>query len=424
MKKYPIILLLLLNYTFIFSQTVNTITLEDCIQGAIESHPMQSSKMVLDQMLNTQNTILDKAALPSINWNAKARIQSENVSLTFDNPMFPNIELPLYSAQTTLDAEYVLYDGGMRKAAKTVNEHFNMLQKEKIDNAIDQIKRELLQQYMLILFYQQKEKVLQSNLALIQENITTLSAGMENGVVSKTDLLQIQVREKELLSAIQANQSDILAAKKVLSRLSGLNIGKEAQVKMPQTDPFTVDENIAEEKTRVFQLERNWLEAQKDVTESKYRPKAFVFASGGTGYPNPLNFFDDNLSLFAMGGFGFSWNILDWGKKKEEKQMIKWRQDLLTNEEETLSDRLNWYNEQIKLSIEKNQTLIKGEKELIQLKKEIAQSQQNRLKEGVILPLEYLTNLNEIIKSELNLSRYELEISKLKLEYQLLKGNL
>jgi outer membrane protein TolC len=424
MKNIPIILLLLLNYPLIFSQTVKAVTLEDCIQGAIESHPMQSTKGVLDQMLSTQNTILDKAALPSINWNAKARIQSENVSLAFDNPMFPNIELPLYSAQTSLDAEYVLYDGGVRKASKKVNEQFNVLQKEKIDNAIDEIKREILKQYMLILFYQQKEKVLQSNLLLIQENTKTLSAGLENGVVSKTDLQQIQVREKELHSAIQANRSDILSAKKVLSRLSGLPIEEGVEVEMPQTDPFTVDERIAEDKKRVFQLERNWLETQKEVMDSKYRPKAFVFATGGTGYPNPLNFFDDELSLFGMGGIGFSWNILDWGKKKEEKQLIRWRQDLLTKEEETLSERLNWYNDQITLNIEKNQALIQGEKEVIQLKKEIAQTQEKRLREGVILPLEYLTNLNEIIKSELNLSKYELEITKLKLEYQLLKGNL
>lgn len=424
MKKIPIILLFILNNALLFSQTVNPITLEDCLQGAVESHPMQSSKAVLDQMLNTQNTILDKNALPTINWNAKARVQSENVSLQIDNPMFPIIELPLYSAQTSLDAQYIFYDGGMRKAAKTVNEQYNNLQKEKIDNAIDQVKSEILKQYILILFYQQKDHILKSNLKLIQENIKTLTAGIDNGVVNKTDLLQIQIKEKELLSNIKANQTDIVAAKKVLSRLSGLAIGEEFQLQTPPTDAFQIDESIAADKKRVFQIEREWLEAQKAVTDSKYRPKAFVFASGGTGYPNPLNFFDDELSLFAMGGIGFSWNILDWGKKKEEKQLIQWRQDLISKEEETLNDRLNWYNEQVKVKIEKNLELIEREKELIDLKKEISKTQSKRLKEGVILPIEHLTTINNIIQSELNLSSYELEISKLKLEYLLLKGKL
>lgn len=408
----------------VFSQTTNSITLEECLEGAVGSHPLQKSKSILSGMLSSQNTILDKGALPSLAWKGQARLQSESVQLDFDNPMFPSFELPIYSAQSTVELNYTLYDGGMRKAAKAINEQSHLLQTEQITVAIDPVKQQVLAQYLFILFLQQKEQVLQNSLDLVRENIQTMEAAWKQGVVKKTDLQQLIIKEKELESNSKANRIDIETAYHLLANLTGLTLTDQPSLVNPELANFEIDTQVDPGKTKLFDLEKNLLDAQADVIDRKNKPKVFAFLNAGAGYPNPLNFFDDSLSPFAVAGLGFSWSFIDWGKSREEKQLLKLQQDLIDVQRENTVEMLNRQNDKYALGVAKFQQLSLDEKELIDLKKDIAEMQKDRLQKGVILPVEYLSNLNEIIQSELNLNRYELEILKLKLEYQLLKGKL
>jgi outer membrane protein TolC len=402
----------------------NTFSLEECLEGAVAEHPLQPGKVLLNQMLTLQNQVIDKTALPELHWQGQARIQSESIGLDFDNPMIPSIEIPLYSAQTTLELRYNLYDGGFRKAGKQLNTANSRLRMEKTDQAIDQIKQQVLSNYLLVLFMQQKEKVLRASLDLIRENMQTLQAGVDLGVVDKTDLQQLIIREKELLSGLEANRLDIETGLQLLASLTGLPIDGQSRLATPMTDDFSIDGEVGPSITAVFDREREMLDTQTGTIEARSRPKVYTYLNAGTGYPNPLNFFDDELSLFAVGGIGFTWNFFDWGKARQEKQLIRVQQELVDNQEAHLLTSMNRLNDKYRLGIAKYEQLILDELEIIGLKKDIAAAQKTKLEKGVILPVEYLSNLNEIIRSELNLSSYELEIVKLRLEYQLFKGKI
>jgi outer membrane protein TolC len=312
----------------------------------------------------------------------------------------------------------------MKKALKNVNKSEHAVKLEQNQLTIDQIKKEVLNQYLAILFLQERDKILNNSLELIRDNIKTLTDAKQFGVVRKTDLQQLQLKEKELISNIGANLKDIQAATQVLSTLTGLTLDESYTMLDPKTDDFSIDDQIAEDKIRVFDLQNQWLEAQEKTVDAKYKPRVFSFINAGTGYPNPLNFFDDQLSLFAVGGIGFSWNIYNWGTGKKEKQLLQLQQDLLKTEKENTETKLNKYNKRFEIGIQKYTQQIEDETEMIALKKEIANTQKSRLEEGVIIPFEYISNLNDIISSELKLNLYKLEIIKLKLEYQLLKGLL
>jgi outer membrane protein TolC len=424
MKKIPLIVILFVFCTQIFSQKDKVISLEECLDGAISTHPLQKQLSIYQSSLDAKNTLQDKMALPGINWTTQARVQSESIGLDFDNPNIPAIEIPLYSLQSGIDMEYTIYDGGIRKSIKLLNEKENTLNIEHNRLKIDQIKSEVISQYLVILFLRQRDKVLGNSLELIRDNIKTLSAARQYGVVKMTDLQQLELKEKELISGIGANQMDIRAAMEILSNLTGISVDENSELLDPSAENFTIDQGISDDKIKIFKLQQQYLTAQESMIRARYNPKVYTFVNAGTGYPNPLNFFDDQISLFAVGGIGLKWNIINWGAAKKEKQLISLQQDRIEIEKENTVSALNRYNKKYEIGIEKFLQLIENETEIIALKRSIADTQKSRLEEGVIIPFEYISNLNDIIGSELKLNLYNLEIIKLKLEYQLLKGQL
>ena len=121
-KPILAIIILSLAVSVVFGQSPKSISLSDCLDEAVKTHPLQPGKKLLTDLAKVQNEIQDKSDLPSISWQAQARIQSENISLNFDAPNIPSIDIPLYSAQTSLEINYNLYDGGISKANQKYNE--------------------------------------------------------------------------------------------------------------------------------------------------------------------------------------------------------------------------------------------------------------------------------------------------------------
>ena len=60
-------------------------------------------------------------------------------------------------------------------------------------------------------------------------------------------------------------------------------------------------------------------------------PKAFGFATLGYGNPPGQDFFKDDFDPYYIVGGGIKWNIFDWNKVKNEKQVIALQQGIIEN---------------------------------------------------------------------------------------------
>lgn len=72
----------------------------------------------------------------------------------------------------------------------------------------------------------------------------------------------------------------------------------------------------------MIDLRKEQLEAGMQMIESKRMPKAFGFATLGYGNPPGSNFFKNEFAPYYVLGAGIKWNIFDWNKSKNEKQVI------------------------------------------------------------------------------------------------------
>jgi len=424
MKNLIKICIFILLSSNLFSQSAKLIELQACLDAAVKTHPLSAKKELLNNSLSTQKALTKKSTLPSISWNGQAKIQSESIGLSFDNPNIPSIEIPLYSAQSTLDLQYTVYNGGLAGKQNALNSSITAAQINQLEIEIDKIKQELVESYLSVLFSDEKDKILKNSLDRIRINLARVQSALKMGVANKEDLLQMKIREKEIENEIFANQQDKLAQIKVLEQITGISMDENIQLILPQIQKFNIDGDIIRKEMSGFELEKEILDGQVKMIELQQKPKVFAFATAGTGYPNPLNFFDDNIGLFAMGGIGFSWQFYDWGKTKAEKKLLQIKQDMIQIHKLNLEKTLNRYNDNFTVSINKLSEMIIKENELIEMREEVASIQKIQVEKGVLLSSEYLNTLNEITASKIKLSSYDLQMIRLKLQYQLIKGKI
>jgi len=79
----------------------------------------------------------------------------------------------------------------------------------------------------------------------------------------------------------------------------------------------------------MFDLRKEQLTAGIKLSESKRMPKAFGFATLGYGNPPGSNFFRNEFAPYYILGAGIKWNIFDWNKVKNEKQIVSLQQRII-----------------------------------------------------------------------------------------------
>ena len=157
-----------------FTQTGKFITLEECYQQAIALDPTQKQLNLLDQANQLQLDKINLQQKPTITWNANASLQSETIELPFELPNLDVPELPLYRIQTSLDAQYTVYDGGFAEAQQTIVGSNLKADQFAIKVQAEQIKPQINQYFFGILLLEEQEKILQKNLeSLLEREKTT-----------------------------------------------------------------------------------------------------------------------------------------------------------------------------------------------------------------------------------------------------------
>lgn len=163
-----------------------------------------------------------------------------------------------------------------------------------------------------------QQLILQNSRNDLATNIETLQAAFDNGVALESEVATLKVRELELTSDIVALAADINTYFLLLEQLTGKTLPKDVQFEVPNTNVLD-DTTIQRPENELFESQKSLFAAQEASIAVNTLPKISVFAQGGVGDPNPLNFSDFSTTTFALGGIRLNWNFLDfWEREKRE----------------------------------------------------------------------------------------------------------
>ena len=428
MKKRHLIILLIVLTGGRAVDGQNIITLKECYERAYAVAPISAEKGIYDNIWQTKDKNLSKGWLPSLDANGSLLYNSSVVDMTdvigaLPVPGIADLIKPLPHEQykITLDINQMIYDGGSIRSARALEKADLQINEKQNETDLYKIRGQINTYYFNIMLLGRERELLQNYLEVINRKISSLNSAAASGVILKSDIDVLSSEKIKFEQRLTENSIRKTALLKILSGLTGSEIDGSAQFVTPQVSEELTDE-LARPELQIFDLRREQLDASLQLIRSKRMPKAFGFATLGYGNPPGSNFFRDEFAPYYILGAGVKWNIFDWNKAKNEKQIVSLQQNLIGSRKDDLTDNLKRLLDAKQAEIRSIESLLLTDTELINLRKRISSAAESQYENGTITATEYLNELNSENQARINYEIHKISLAMARIEYLNISG--
>ena len=390
------------------------ITIEQCYQWSRENYPLIKKQELIKkaEQYTTENAL--KGRLPQVNITAQATYQND---VTQFPVKLPNVNVePLSKDQYKVfaDVSQTIYDGGNIRNQKNLAKIQSEVQTIQTEVELDKLKERINQLYFGILQTNKQWTQLQFTKLDIKEGIKKAEAQLKNGVIfrSNLDVLKaelVKIEQKEIeLQAIKQNFVQML------SYFIKKNIDENTQLETPEKILLTKNNNRSELK--LFDAQKQLLETQRKIINTKNTPKLGAFFQGGYGKPG-FNMLKNEFDLFYIGGIRLNIPISGFYTQKNDLALLENQSQDIEIQRENFLFNQNFIEIQQRNDLEKIQNLIDKDYELIELRKNIKTASLAQLENGVINTNDYLREVTA--EEQAILTKITHEIQYLLTQYNL-----
>ena len=401
------------------AQPLSTLTLSDAYDMLEKQYPSLQDAGVLQQIHQKDLDLLEIAKKPALSLKADGRLQSESVSLKASDAMMVPFEInqPIISVKSYVDAQYMIIDGGLndvQKKLKTVQLEAD-LQNIKVEEYT--LRQRINNLFVGISLLREQSKLFDISLENLRTRKERISAGIDQGVLLESEKTQIEVKELELLAQKDNVSHQISGFVQSLAFLVGESLSEEISLEfssMPSPDQIP---EIQRPEQQLFKLKREAILARADLIEVESKPKLAAFAQAGVGYPNPLNLLDAGFSPYGMIGVQLNWRITDWKKGDSDRELLSLQAQKLNHAEEAFDFNLKSREAFYLSEVERLRAQIQNDEKIALLQTKILEQLTAQLDEGVITSTEYIIQVNAELAARQNLAIHQTELLKTQLEF-------
>ncbi|MFN8210686.1 MAG: TolC family protein [Bacteroidales bacterium] len=427
MKKLFTVTILLIAFVFRI-EAQKSVSLGDCYTQAIRKSSLtaEADDYAKISRLNDEN--LKKGWLPSIDAGANAVYNSNVVDLSKKlgaiNPALAGLISPMPHDQykLTVDINQVIYDGGAIKSGRAVEKADLEINKKQTEADLYKLREQVNTYFFNILLLDRQKEIISKYIDLIAKRISSLQAAADNGMALRSDIDVMTAEKLRLKQQLSENIIRRASMIKVLSEITGNPIDSSAVFILPEV----AEQQSAELKRpelSLFDLRKDKLNAVLQLEQSKRMPKAFGFATLGYGKPAGQDFFSESFGTYYMVGGGIKWNIFDWNRVKNQKEIINIQQGMIDNRKKDLEDNLNRMLDSKKAEIESYSLLLQTDNELVTLRKKVTATSESQYRNGSITATEYLNELNNEQQAIINSEIHRINLCLARVQYINISGN-
>jgi outer membrane protein TolC len=426
MKKRVLILVVLIIPWMQATLSQKVITLKECYEKAMSLNALAGEKEIYSGISALKDKNLSKGWLPTLDANGSFIYNSSVVDMTSalgSLPIPAGTIKPLSHEQykITVDINQVIYDGGAIKSARALEKADLRINENQTETDLYKLKGQINGYYFNLLLLARQREILNNFLEVINKRISSMQSALANGVILKSDIDILTSEKIKLEQQLNENEIRENSLIKILHDLTGADIDTTSELILPAT-PAEMTNDLSRPELQLFDLRKEQLAAGVKVIESKRMPKAFGFATLGYGNPPGSNFFKDEFAPYYILGAGIKWNIFDWNKAKNEKQVISLQQSIIDNRKSDLTNNLKRVLEAKNAEITSLETLLETDSELIALRKRITATAESQYENGTITATEYLNEMNSERQALVNYEIHKINLSLAKIEYQNISG--
>tara|TARA_R110002111_G_scaffold83699_2_gene131421 strand:- start:265 stop:1515 length:1251 start_codon:yes stop_codon:yes gene_type:complete len=415
MKQLVLILLLLIGWS---SVAQKSITLEECYQLVTENYPLAKQSKLLDAQNKLDAEVIATSKLPQLSLDAQATYQSDVIEFPLAMSGIEPLNKDQYRA--TVSVNQLIYNGGATEASLDLKSAQLKTKQKQVEVSLYQLKQQLNQLYFSVLLAQESQLLLKSKKAQLEAKLKEVQSGIKYGVILPTS---DKILEAELLkisqqfNALESNKATLI---ETLSSLISQSLHASTKFQKPFVETQLQTELVRPE-LELFQLKKDEIENSEKLLSKQNAPKLLGFATGGYGNPG-LNMLDNSFQGFYTVGVKVNWNIFDWNANKKQRESLAINKDFIENETEIFKLNTNIALNQQKKEIDKIETFIISDLEIINLRKEVLKSADSQLKNGVITSSAYITELTNLYEDENTLVKHKIQLQLAKASYNVIKG--
>lgn len=419
MRPYLLLLLIVISTTN--SGIAQFISLDSCVYWANqaqkfadqESRIRQSQEMAManDTKLNLPNLVLD----------GTATYQNENITIQI--PPVPGLEspnVPLNFNRLLVNFNQTVYNGRIAAHKKLIDSLSYDSKAYQI--AIDKIKlkSKITGLYSSIVLVREQTEIINHQMKTVDAKAKQLQGAIDAGVAYESDLLNLKAELLKLKqSAIDLEYLE-RSLRQQLSTLTLHQFNSASKFALPEVEISDVGVE-ARPELRLIDSQQNLLIAQSDISAASRMPYIGVFGNVGLGYPG-YDIFNSSVSPMVLVGLKLNWKILDWHKSKNDRQLIRWNQDILSYQYDRAKLQLETELVKQRQEINKYEELITRDKEILSLRQEVTQQTSARLSGGTATSTDFLIQLNNEAVAELNESIHVIKLALAKISYSIIQG--
>ena len=415
MKRLIIFLIAL---TTLPSMAQQSITLDECYSLVTQNYPLAKQSELLEAQNKLEAAVISNAKLPQLSLDAQATYQSDVIEIPIPNSGIEPLNKNQYRA--TLSVNQLIYNGGITEASLGVKTAQLKTKQKQVEVGIYNLKQQINQLYFSILLSQETGLLLKAKQTQLQAKLKEVTSGIKYGMLLP---FSDKVLEAELLKINQQFQELESNKNSIIETLSSL-ISEPLDATTLFQNPI-IEAQLQTEFTRpeleLFQFKKDEIESSETLISKQNAPKLLGFATGGYGNPG-LNMLDNSFQPFYTVGVKLHWNVFDWYTNNKQRESLAINKDIVDNETEIF--KLNTtieLNKQQK-DIEKMDAIITTDVAIINLRKEVLQTADSQLKNGVITSSAYITELTNLYEDENTMLKHIIQLQLSKANYNLIKG--
>ena len=392
----------------------NELTLPDCQLLARLNYPLFKQKELLKNVSETRLKNLDINYLPVVNLNGQATVQSDVTKVPISMPglNIPDVSKDMY--KLTLDFNEMIYDGGLTRNQKKLENISNDVEQENIEVELDKIKEKVNQLYFSILILKESEEVIQLGIRELENKMANIESRIRNGTLPAINEDIINVEILKLKSQLGETVNSRKNAVKMLGIYMNLDLADSVKLLIPVCEKQTNDKHRKE--FDLFDLQEKKLEISKSLIAVRTMPKFSAFVQLGYGRPG-LNMLSNEFDPFAIAGIRLSWNIWNWNLNKNDIRLLNYQKILVDNQRELFKKNQDLLGEKYQSEIDRLAALVSTDREIVALRTKIMVAAASQLSNGSMTSTEYITEQNASLQASLNLKSHELQYIKAMVDY-------
>ena len=419
MKKYLIFICMM---TPLFGWSQNEIQLDSCIDWAYQHFEYESQAIAYQESAELADKNASKNWYPKFVLDANATYQNENIELALPPiPGFESPQVPLNFNRVLVNFNQAIYDGSLTANQRKLEQSKYSILEQKVETEKIKVKSKVTGNYMSILLTTDNIALLESKRRVVAERLKVIRSASDYGSVTPVSLMSLEAEILKIDQQIIEVEHTRKALYLSLSEVTGKEIRESDELIKPQP-LISYDNNVeSRPEIKLLNMQIENFELQKGMMQTNRNVRINAFGNIGGGYPG-YNIFKDEVAPMALIGIKLQWNIVDYGKVKNEHQILSLNQNITLSEQNRARTQFVTELKTQQQEVKKMQDLLAKDDQMIALRTEITKIKASELDNGTITSTDYITELNQEEEAKLNQKLHELKLILAELNYLTIQG--